>query len=354
MKNKKEFKAPSELRFSLISSDWVVVATGRARRPKSFKREKRIKVHTSSKDCFFCNIDSQLPPTLISQKGKTKTFLHSNQEKNAKINIPKNWTLVVIPNKYPAFTKQGGLNIRKEGIHHLMNAYGAAEVVITRSHTKQMAQLSVEEVEEVLTAFQERYLALMKDKYINYISIFQNHGVEAGASIAHPHSQIIATPALDPKITRSLRGAKEYYKHHKECPYCLMNKWDRKNPDRIVYENKEFLAVCPFASTSAFQVSITPKRHLSYFEKITKKQKKYLADAFSVVLKKLYKGLSDPPYNFYLHTAPCDGRNHDYYHWHWVIEPKMATMAGFELCTGIEISTIEPEKAAEYLRNQKI
>ena len=353
MSSTKKPKISSELRFSLISGDWVVIATGRAQRPETFKKEKRIIKTVPKKDCFFCNIKTQAPPLLISRKGKLKLYFYDNG-KNKRPRIPKDWTVVVIPNKYPAFSKENGRDIRKEGIHSLMNAYGSAEVVVTRDHTRQIAGFNLEEVKEVLDVYQARYVELMKEPHFNYISIFHNHGVEAGASVAHPHSQIIATPVLDPKIKRSLTGAKEYYKHHKKCAYCLMNDDDRKSKKRLIFENKEFLVICPFASTSAFQISITPKEHSPYFERITDEQKKYLAEAFFVVLRKLNKGLDDPSYNFYLHTAPCDGRNHDYYHWHWVVAPKTATMAGFEMCTGIEISTIEPEKAAEYLKKQTI
>jgi UDPglucose--hexose-1-phosphate uridylyltransferase len=95
---------------------------------------------------------------------------------------------------------------------------------------------------------------------------------------------------------------------------------------------------------------ISPKKHLPYFEKITEKEKWSLAEAFRVVFSKLYKTLHDPAYNFYLHTAPCDGKKHEHYHWHWTILPKTATWAGFEIGTRMEISTIEPEKAAKILR----
>jgi len=352
LKNKKP-EYPSELRFGLISGDWVVIAAGRAQRPETFKKEKRIIKTIPKKDCFFCNIETQLPPTLISCNGKLKTYFY-DKSGTKKPEIPKDWTVIVIPNKYPPFTKQNGLDIRKHGVHRLMNAYGVSEVVVTRHHTRQMAEFNLEEIKEVLDVYQERYVELMKEPHINYVSIFHNHGVEAGASVAHPHSQIIATPVLDPKIKRSLTGAKDYFQHNKKCAYCQMNEADRADKERLVFENKEFLVICPFASTSAFQISITPKEHSPYFERISNSQKKSLAEAIFVALRKLNKGLDDPAYNFFLHTAPCDGRNHDYYHWHWVIAPKTSILAGFELCTGIEISTIEPEKAAEYLKKQTI
>jgi len=348
----KKGKLPSELRFALISGDWVVIATGRARKPDSFKKEQRIVETIPEKDCFFCNIETQLPPLLISQKGKMEIFPYDYEKK---IKLPKNWTIVVVPNKYPAFSRYSkGLDIRKRGIYSYMNAYGVAEVVITRHHTKQIAEFNLEEIKELLDVYQERYVELMKEPHINYISIFHNHGKEAGASVAHPHSQIMAAPVIDPKIKRSLSGAKDYFDHNKKCGHCEMNKWDTEHKERLIFENKEFLVVCPFASKTAFEMSIVPKEHLPYFECISDKQKHYLAEAFFVAMRKLNKGLANPPYNFFLQTAPCDGRNHDYYHWHWVIAPKIGTLAGFEMSTGIEISAVEPEKAAEYIKKQTI
>ena len=128
--------------------------------------------------------------------------------------------------------------------------------------------------------------------------------------------------------------------------------WDRKEKSRIVYETDCFTAVCPFASRVAFEIRIYPNAHNAYFEHIEEHQKDCLAKVFRVVLRKLYKGLANPDYNYFLHTSPADGKKHDHYHWHFEILPKTSTWAGFELSTGIEISTIEPEKAAEHLRKQ--
>jgi len=231
------------------------------------------------------------------------------------------------------------------GIYETINAVGYHEVVVFRSHKKQLYSFSIKEIKELIDVYQKRYLDLMKKKFVNYISIFHNHGKKAGASISHPHSQIITTPLIDTDLKTSLSNAKKYFKSHKKCVYCLMSKIEKENKKRIVYENKDFLAVCPFAPKSAFQIIISPKRHSAYFEKITEKEKSRLADAFQIVLKKFYKGLNNPDYNFYIHTAPCDGKNYDYYHWHLTILPKTSIWGGFELAAQMEISTIKPEKA---------
>jgi len=328
-------KFPSELRFDLTSKDWVVIATGRARRPEMFKKRKRKTEEwvgggwPPEKKCPFCNLETQEKPVLIYPN------------------------TIVIPNKFPAFLPHEKLEKRIEGnLYQTMNAVGFCELVVTRDHKKSLTLLPMENVKEVIDSYQERYLELQKLPFVSYVSIFHNHGVEAGATQPHPHSQIITTPLIDIDLQKALINSEKYFKQNRKCVYCQMNNWERKVKKRIVFENKDFLAVCPFASKSAFEVIISPKKHLSYFEKITVEEKWQLAEAFKTVLNKLYKALNDPPYNFYLHTAPCDGKNYPYYHWHFTILPKTGIWAGFEIGTRMEISIIEPEKAAAYLRKQ--
>jgi len=331
-------KPASELRQDLVSGTWVVIATGRAKRPHAFIREKRQKFDQPRKTCPFCHLETQEKPVLVYYRDKKK----------------KDWSIAVIPNKYPAFTPLKELDDHRVGPFRVVNGVGFHEVVVMRDHRKQMGEFTVEEIEEVLKAYQERYLALMNQEFINYISIFHNHGREAGASISHPHSQIIAFPVIDPDIHRSLDGSRRYWLTNHQCVHCVQLEWERKNKKRIVFENKNFVVFCPFVSRTAFELRIFPKLHLPYFEKITSEQRWDLAEAFKIALGKLYYGLKDPAYNFFLHTAPCNGETHDHYHWHFEILPKTSIWAGFELGTGIEISTIEPEKAAEFLRKTKL
>ncbi len=340
----KKEKLSSELRFDIVSKDWVIIASGRGKRPTSFKIKKRKKLTLAKKDCPFCNIETQKKPTLIYRKGDRVPLGKG---------IPKDWTTIVIPNKYPAVFPSDNLGESMEGdLYKKMNSVGYHEVVVTRDHEKQIAQFEVKEIKELIDTYQGRYLSLMEKKFVNYISIFHNHGAEAGASLSHPHSQIITTPLIDVDLIRALENAQSYYKKNKKCVYCEMNKWDQKVRERIVFENKDFLVVCPFASKAAFQMIISPKEHLSNFEEIKEKEKWSLAEAFKAAFSALYHLLGDPPYNFYLHSAPCDAGRFNYYHWHWTILPKTATWAGFEIGTRMEISVIEPERSASMLREK--
>jgi len=346
MKKPKEIKFPSELRFDLASKDWVVIATGRAKKPEMFKKEKGAELRSPEKDCFFCEINSQKTPTIIFSHGK-KVFLDLNGK------VPDNWTAVSIPNKYPAFVPAQELRQKIEGgIYQTVNAVGYHEVVITRDHDKHFALMTTEEVKEAIDIYQARSLELAKKPFVNYVAVFHNHGKEAGASVYHPHSQIITIPMIDPDLKKALFNSQRHFKKYGKCLYCEMLKWERKVKKRIILENKDFVAICPFASKAAFQIIISPKKHSAYFDQITEKQKKNFAQILKTSFYKIYKGLNNPSYNFYIHTAPCNGKDYSSYHWHLTILPKTSIYAGFELGAGIEVSTIEPEKAAVYLRQQ--
>lgn len=339
-KDKKENDFPSELRYDISSGDWVVVASGRAKRPEMFK-EERVKEKESEENCPFCDFENIKNAKVSFENGK-------QVEK-----LTENWSAIAIPNKYPAFLPSETLERRHENsLYQTINAVGYHEVIITRDHYKSLGELEIAKVREVFALYRQRYIELKEKKHVNYISIFHNHGKEAGASIAHPHSQILTTPLIDIDLNKALAKGRNYFEDKKNCIYCRMNEWEVQKKERIVYENELFLVICPFASKAAFQTIVSPKRHLAYFEEITEHELDLLADAFSAALSKLHKGLNDPAYNFYLHCAPSDGMDHSYYHWHWTILPKTSVWAGFELGARMEISTIKPEKAAEYLREQ--
>lgn len=326
----------SEVRQDIVSGDWVVIATGRAKRPDEFAGFQRMQDDKGISGCFF------------------EDPVASGQEKDVLIYHKQDgdWTLRVFPNKYPSFFEGKLTKKLTEGPYFSMPAVGYHEIVVTRDHYRQLALMDAMEIAEVFDAYQDRYLEHMNKKSVNYIAIFHNHGREAGASIAHPHSQIMAIPVVAPYVRLELDGAAKYHKSNKECVFCTVAEYESDEGKRVVFENEEFIAFCPFASRAAFEIHVMPKKHSPYFERITDAQKIKLAEVFGKSLNAIYTALNDPPYNFYIHSAPCDGGDYQHYHWHIEILPHTSTWAGFELDTGIEVSTIQPEVAAEYLRKQ--
>ena len=325
----------SELRQDIVTGDWVVIATGRAKRPDEFAEYQRSAPEYTDNDPFE-NPD---------ESGQAKDTLIYRRDDG-------DWSLRVFPNKYPTFSGARTLRDLSEGPYTALSAAGYHEVVVTRDPVRSLGLLDVWQIAEVFDAYQERYLALMNKKNVNYIQIFHNHGKEAGASVVHPHSQLLAIPVVSPYINLELNGAERYHKGTKQRVYTVMAAYESDSKKRVVFENEHFIAFCPFASRAAFEVWILGKRANPYFERITDEEKFALAETMQKALYALSQALNDPPYNFYIHTAPCDGQDYPYYQWHIEILPHTAVWAGFELSTGIEVSTIQPEVAAEYLRQR--
>jgi UDPglucose--hexose-1-phosphate uridylyltransferase len=338
-----EDKFPSELRQDIVSEDWVIVAKTRGKKPDAFKLADK-PAQASLDKCAFCDLKDQLPPLLVFTR---------NEKINNPKEVPDDWSTVVIPNKFPALIPVKTIEIETQGgIFEKITAGGYCELVVTSDHDKHIADFELWQVVQIIDAYQQRYLDLMGEKFVKYISIFHNKGALAGASQPHNHSQIITTPLVDINLKYSLLNAQKYWDANKKCLYCEMIKVEKEIKDRIFYENDYFIAICPFASRTAFEIVITPKEHLPYFERITPDQKHHLAQVIQICLKAIKKGLNDPDYNFYIKTSPCDEQEYDAYHWHITIKPKTDKAAGFEIGTQMEICSIEPEKAAEFLRQQ--
>ncbi|MCX6813824.1 MAG: galactose-1-phosphate uridylyltransferase [Candidatus Azambacteria bacterium] len=332
MKNKK-IKPVSELRQDPVSGDWILLAPLRGRR-QIFR--KRAKAELSKNKCPFENPPEfgNEPPVLVYQK----------EAKN-------DWFLQIIPNKYPAVGPGGGNTFRQKGLYKTQAGVGFHEIVVFRDHNRYLADFTKKEIKEVLMAYQERYKSLAKEKCVEYISIFHNHGKEAGSTIPHSHSQILALSIVPPDVSHSLNGSRRYFNEHKRCVHCQMISQELKEKKRIVYQNKDIIVIIPFASRTDFEVRIFPKKHFAYFEKIKEQELISLADALKFAFSKIYKNLADPAFNFFIHTAPTI-KNGDYHHYHWHIEilPKFGIFGGFELGTGMDIISVAPEKAAQILK----
>lgn len=333
-KKKTPKSTESELRQDIVTGDWVIIATGRAKRPDEFVVPNRA-VEDDGPSLF------EHP----EQTGQEKDVLIYRQGEDE-------WSLRVFPNKYPAVSRGRIARSLEEGPYFAMTGVGYHELVVTRDPKKHLALLEQWQVAEVLDAYQERYLALMNKATIKYIQIFHNHGKEAGASIAHPHSQIMALPVVAPYVQSTLDGAEHFYKSHHERVYSMMVNYELEVKKRVVFENDDFVVFTPFASRAAFELWVVGKRPNAYFERITDDEKFSCAEALQKALQSLYWGLENPPYNFYINTAPASGADAGHFQWHIEILPRTAVWAGLELATGIELSTIQPEVAAEYLRSQ--
>jgi len=261
------------------------------------------------------------------------------------------WELRVVPNKFPALRIEGELEPSGEGLYDRMNGVGAHEVVIEApDHSASLATLSVDAVAEVFLTFRDRILDLKKDPRFEYVLVFKNHGEAAGASLEHPHSQLIATPIIPIMVTEELTGSQAYWERKERCVWCDIIRQDRRDRRRVVAETGGFIALEPFAPRFPFETWILPVRHRSAFEESSVEELRGLAIMVGTFLRHMNRALSSPPFNFMLHTAPLRDGALDYFHWHLEIIPKLTRVAGYEWGSGFFINPARPEDAAEALR----
>lgn len=326
-----------ELRKDPVIGRWVIISTERGRRPTDFAS---VPAARSTSFCPFCEgNESKTPPEVLA-------FREAGTERDK-----PGWRVRVVPNKFPALQIEGDLNRQGEGIYDKMNGVGAHEVIIeTPDHNKKLSDLDENHISEVILAWQERVLDLKKDERFKYIVIFKNHGEAAGASLEHTHTQLVAMPIVPKRVIEELEGSRKYYEFKERCVFCDIVAQETLDDVRTVSANESYIAIEPFAARFPFETWILPRYHRSAFEESSKLEIVHLARILKDVLMRLDIGLSNPPYNFILHTLPFRGDNRIWYHWHVEIMPKLTKVAGFEWGSGFYINPTAPEEAAQYLR----
>ena len=337
-----------ELRHDPIQRRWVIIATERARRPSDYSQEGE-----SDAPVGFC-------PFCEGNEDKTPPEILADRLPGSLANGP-GWTIRVVSNKFPALRIEGELGREGVGMFDRMNGIGAHEVVIeTPKHDLNLSDLEQIHLEKLIHAYRQRLIDLMKDQRFRYVLIFKNYGATAGASLSHPHTQVIATPVTPKIVAQELDAAREHYILKERCLFCDVIRQEIDSGERIVYDDGQFVAITPYASRFPFEIVLSPRNHAHDFSHISEDQIQSLASALRDVLGRLKLTLNDPPYNFVLHTAPntsVEPRRVGYwatlaydFHWHLEIIPRLTRVAGFEWGTGFYINPTPPEAAAKFLR----
>ncbi len=338
----------SELRYDLIQGRWVIIATDRSRRPHDLQVAAR---PAEAGYCPFCPGEEKRTPSEILAVGR---------EAGAAANGP-GWQIRVIPNKYPALSVEGDLDRRGRGLYDCMCGVGAHEVVIdTDQHDADLATLPAVHLTRLLQVFQERVSDLYRDRRLQYALVFQNHGAVAGATLAHPHSQIIATPIIPRIVVQELQQAKAHFALKKRCLFCDVLREEMDRGERLITQNEHFVAFAPYASRFPFELMIMPREHRYRLTDASEAEMASLAECLGDVCRRLKRVLEDPPFNLVIHTAPnteafATQRNYwqtleEDFHWHLELMPRLTRVAGFETGTDFYINPTSPEEAARFLR----
>jgi len=331
----------SELRLNRATKEWIIVATERAKRPHQFLvKSGKEKLPPYEPTCPFCpGNEKKTPPEAYALRDKD-TFPDQ-----------PGWRIRVVTNKYPALDPEKKIRKITGKFFRTTSGVGKHEVIIeTPQHNKSIATMSLKQVEEVCLVYLRRYLTLEEDKRLKLIIIFRNHGVTAGTSLRHPHSQVIALPLVPASIRHLLEEAMRYYDDHGSCVFCDMMEEELAAKKRIILKNERFVVFHPFASRTPFETWIVPKKHNASFGNISEDEVKSMAMVLKHVLRKLYDKLGDPDFNLIIRTAPIKDAFEDYYHWYIQILPRLSTPAGFELGSGVYINSSLPEDTAKFIK----
>jgi len=317
-----------ELRKDYLLDRWVLINEGRGKRPNEFVRQVEI-IETAK--CPFCPGNEAMTPLEISR-------------------IPpfaKEWKMRVFPNKFPAVMSTDGALVRKKGLLRSQEALGAHEVVVqTPNHGVQLWDLPVEDLVQSIKIYQQRIKALQVLPYVEFVVVFHNQGRDAGASLQHSHSQIIALNHMPYEIKQFHAAFKKLKSQLKHCPVCEIIKLE-SNSERLIAENKNAIAIAPFASRYNFEAAIFPKKHKKSIIQLTEAEIRDFAELLHKIITKLKE--LNAPFNIYFTYSPKDD-----FHFFATIAPRLNILAGFEFETGITINVMPPEKAAAFYRGENV
>ncbi len=228
---------------------------------------------------------------------------------------------------------------------------GANEVIIeSLKHNSDFDSMDGASVTSVFQVYKERMEDLSKDGRIDYMLIYKNRGLKAGANTMHLHSQLMALPVVPKSVSDEIDSSSNYFNYKSRCVYCDLIDNELLLKERVVAENSGFILMTPFASQTPFEMWVLPKRHSCHYQKISKEEIELLAEIMKTAVTKLNKALARPNYNYMIHTAPVKSPDLLYYHWHIEILPRVKPVAGFEWGSGFYINPTLPEEAAAFMR----
>ncbi|HAJ60935.1 MAG TPA: galactose-1-phosphate uridylyltransferase [Cyanobacteria bacterium UBA8543] len=329
-----------QIRLNKVTREWVIYAPSRGKRPQDFQKISKAQQSLVSREpkCPFCPGNEHMSDAIVLElPNRQQSF----------------WQTRVVPNKFPALTPDEHTHRSSEGIYLKMPRYGQHEVIVeTPEHNQDIATMSKEEMEIVIETYHKRYIDLMLVHENMMAIIFRNHGDRAGASLKHPHSQIIVTGMVPRHVRWQEEEAQHYFDNWGRCLYCDILEFEMQHRRRVVQENESFLAFVPFAAEVPFETWIMPKDHQADFGSITDREKADFAAILKNVLTNLYEKLNDPDYNYVINTAARYKAEEPQVHWYCQIQPRLTTPAGFELGAGISINPSLPEVDADFLNGE--
>ncbi len=341
----------SMLRQDPLTGRWVIIAAGRGQRPDEFPAI--VRDIRDSATCPFCpGHEDQTTPEVLAL----------GRPAGSPPNSP-GWHLRAFTNMYPALVPEhakapfGLTEGQPEGLYRHARGVGYHEVVVyTPDHTAGPASLTPDRFAGLLGVLRERSREFARHPEVRYLSPFCNHGPESGATLAHPHMQIIGTPEVPLLAAEKTARSAAYFREHGRCLLCEIETVERSSGARLLAANDHWSGFAPWASRFPWEMLFVPRRHTASLNQATDEELTALAAILVPALKALFAIHGEPSLNIVIHNATVDGAGNnegeDSYHWHLEVLPRLSRPAGLEVGTGYTINSVVPEDAARWLRQE--
>lgn len=318
----------SQLRLNPMTGRWVTIASERALRPADFSHHRLPVEADPGRPCPFCPGNEESTPPALETYGRDGS-----------------WRVRVVPNLYPAFSGSGDLEITKVGaVFTQAPGAGIHEVlVLTPDHSASWADLDDRQAGLVMASIRDRMEDHARQSAVSYTQMIVNHGREAGASLEHPHGQLLGIPFVPGELLDEVDG----FSGFDGCLLCSVAEEETAAKLRIVSDDDRVQVVAPFWSGVPYEMLIIPKAHEPSLDRANPADLVSVGRALRDALARLRATVEDAPYNVVFHTAPH--RHDGPFHWHIHVLPRLTSVAGFEQGTGVMINIVAPELAAAQL-----
>jgi len=341
-----------EIRYDITSGGYAVIATERAKRPSDWKAAQKAPSESPEHDpaCPFCpGNERQTPPEVAS-------FRDSGGPDEP------GWRIRVVPNKFPALVQPGALPDHDQdavvnqpadletAMYWRAPGIGAHEVVIeSTSHNTTLGEYTPSHLRDVLLMLRQRATDLYSRKETRYVQVFKNYGERGGASLAHPHFQIIALPIMPAAVSAEVQRQKDYEAKTGRCLYCDLVEREIEKDVRVIRKTDDFAVLAPFASRYSFETLIVPRKHISSFTEAGTDYFMGLAESTVDLFARYESMFASLPYNMVFHGLPSGARGNRVgpFHAHIHVYPRLGTEAGLELGSGVHINPSPPEVVAK-------
>ncbi|MET0727039.1 MAG: galactose-1-phosphate uridylyltransferase [Acidimicrobiales bacterium] len=319
----------SQLRLNPLTGRWVTVAVERAARPGELISRPLAVEADADRRCPFCPGNEEATPPALETYGPSGT-----------------WLVRVVPNLFPAFEGHEPLRVENLGpVFTQASASGVHEVLVfSPQHDGSWADLDDKQAGLAMAAIRDRMEDHARRSTVRYTQAIVNAGRAAGASLEHPHGQLLGIPFVPGEIAEEEAGFRRF---EGSCLLCTVLEAEAQALHRMVIDDEKVLVVCPFWSGAPYEMLVIPRSHEVHLENTSPADVVAVGRAIRDALRLLRSHVGECAYNIVFHTAP---HHHDGpFHWHVHVIPRLTSLAGFEQGTGVMINIVAPEAAARHL-----